>query len=144
MSGKTKAPRSRPVYKDDDRQSIVDAICERLMDGESLRSICASKDMPNKATVIRWMNADDEIATTIARAREFQGDVLFDDIQDVTQQILDGKLDPQAARVVIWAKQWSASKLKPKKYGDKLALEGGDTPIQVQQIERVIIKPKRQ
>lgn len=130
------------MYSQDDRQEIVDHICERLMDGESLRSICASEGMPNKATVIRWMNADDEIATTIARARDFQGDVLFDDIQVVTQQILDGQIDAQSAKVVIWAKQWSASKLKPKKYGDKTILSGDDeNPLKFERVERVIVDP---
>ena len=34
---------------------IAETICERLMDGESLRAICASAGMPDKATVFRWI-----------------------------------------------------------------------------------------
>jgi hypothetical protein len=50
-----------------------------------------------------------------------------------------------ADRVKIGAYQWRASKLAPKKYGDKVALVGGgdgDAPIRtVRRIERVVIDP---
>ena len=47
------------------------------------------------------------------------------------------------ARLRVDARKWLLSKLLPKVYGDKLAL-GGDAdapPIQIQRIERVIVKP---
>jgi hypothetical protein len=51
--------------------------------------------------------------------------------------------DWQVVKLRIWARQWRASKLAPKKYGDKLELSGdAENPIAVQRIERVIIKPK--
>jgi hypothetical protein len=35
---------------------VADTICERLAEGKSLNSICASDDMPHKATVFRWIS----------------------------------------------------------------------------------------
>lgn len=122
------------MYSEEKRLEIVNKVCDLLIEGKSLRKICKDKDMPNIVTIIRWMNAEDDIANTIARAREFQADVLYDDIQVVTDKIESGELDPQAAKVIIWAKQWSASKMKPKKYGDRTKVvtddgQGGDAPI---------------
>lgn len=34
---------------------ILDRICERLSNGEAMRSICASADMPDRSTVQRWI-----------------------------------------------------------------------------------------
>lgn len=112
-------------YTDEQRLEIIEKICERMMDGESLKRICASDpSLPNKTTVIRWINDDkDNLAPLIARAREFQAECLDDEIQDITNRMLEGQIDPQSARVAIWAAQWRAARLKPKKYGDKIQQE---------------------
>jgi len=125
----TKKPKSetaRPgkAYSVEHRNSVVDYICEELISGKSLRQIVSGQDdMPNYATIIRWMNGDDDVARTIARARQFQADALYDDIQAITQDTIDGNLDAQTAKVAIWAKQWSAGRMKPKKYGDTRFIE---------------------
>lgn len=98
--------------------NIADLICERLMDGESLRSICADENMPSKATVCRWLAAHDEFRDQYARAREAQADVMDDLILDVANAC-----KPETAtadKVKISAYQWRASKLQPKKYGDRI------------------------
>lgn len=38
----------------------------------------------------------------------------------VADRCESGELDPHAAKVVIGALQWRASKLKPKVYGDRI------------------------
>jgi hypothetical protein len=79
--------------------------------------------MPDRVTVQRWIAEKPEFATNTARARECQADCLHDDMADIEGEIRSGQLDPQAARVIIWSKQWRASKLSPKKYGDKASVE---------------------
>src|ERR1700678_815031 len=37
---------------------LGDAICNRIADGESLRAICDEADMRDKATVFRWLLAE--------------------------------------------------------------------------------------
>src|SRR5271169_4511560 len=39
---------------------IAEAICDRLVDGESLRAICADPGMPARATVFRWLASNQE------------------------------------------------------------------------------------
>ncbi len=135
-------------------QKVADMICERLAGGESLRSICRAKAMPNKATVFRWLAADADFAARYAHARDAQADALVDEMLDIAD---DGSNDWMEQRgrdgeVTGWkengeslkrsalrlsTRQWIAEKLKPKKYGNKVALtdaEGG--PLTVNVIQR--------
>lgn len=115
-------------------EEIADTICERLMEGRSLRSICGDDDMPNRQTVVRWQVQHEDFAAKCARARELQADLMDDMILDVA----DGCKNETALadRVKISAYQWRASKLAPKRYGDKVQTEhsgpdGGPIPTQV-------------
>lgn len=101
-------------------QELADSICERLADGESLRSICSADDMPAKTTVFRWLGANQEFRDQYARAREEQAESLADEITEIA----DTADDAQIARLRIDARKWVASKLKPKRYGDRLELSG--------------------
>lgn len=134
-------------------QDIFDAICERIADGESLRTICSDGDMPNKATVFRWLAQDESgtLSDQYARAREAQADAIFDEILDIAD---DGRNDwmqrngddddgwqcngehIQRSRVRIDARKWMAGKMRPKVYGEKVSHEhggpdGGDIPHSV-------------
>ncbi|GLI92995.1 terminase small subunit protein [Methylocystis echinoides] len=104
-------------------EEIAEELCERLSEGESMRQICRDDHLPNRRTVERWMAERPDFAASIARAREGQADCLHDDMAEIEGEIRRGELDPQAARVIIWSKQWRASKLAPKKYGDKVQAE---------------------
>lgn len=109
---------------------LADEICERIATGESLRAICRDIGMPSRVTVLRWLNSDDVFVAKCARARELGADALEEDMAEIENDTLSGKLDPAAARVVIASKQWRAAKHAPKKYGDKQTIEHtGDVNI---------------
>lgn len=119
--------------------AMADLICERLMDGESLRSICAAENMPSKSTVCRWLAAHDEFRDQYARAREAQSDTLFDEILDIADDATNdwmqraGKDGLTAwvengeamtrSKLRVDARKWMVSKLQPKKYGERIAQE---------------------
>lgn len=107
-------------------QGIADAICERLADGESLRSICSEPDMPTKAAVFRWLAAHETFADQYARARETQADSLADDVVTIAD---NSDLDPNDRRIRIDARKWIAGKMRPKVYGDKVDVTSGGEPI---------------
>lgn len=100
------------------------AICERIADGDSLRSICNDEGMPNRTTVLRWLEANPEFAAIHARAREAQADVMDDKIMSTADACTSE--DANAARVKIDAYKWRAARLAPKKYGDRMMLAGHD------------------
>lgn len=140
-------------------QQVADAICEQLAYGQSLRAICASEDMPSKTTVMRWLAANAAFRDQYACAREQQADAYADEIVQISDEAdvsikHDGEdvrlaLDSTAVarnRLRVDARKWVASKLAPKKYGDRIAQEitGGDGgPVDViTRVEVVGVKPK--
>lgn len=115
---------------------VGDKICDRISDGRSLRSICADDDMPSKVTVFKWLRLNEEFANQYTKARQEQAETMADDMLDiaddgtndyVTRTRPDGSeyeaFDAehvQRSRLRIETRKWIASKLKPKKYGDKV------------------------
>jgi hypothetical protein len=104
-------------------QDIFDAICDRIGNGESLRSICRDPNMPSMSNVFRWLSASAEAADQYVRARETQADTLVDEIIEIAD---DRSLDANDRRVRIDARKWVAGKMRPKVYGERLAVGGDD------------------
>jgi hypothetical protein len=100
-------------------QEAADRICEEIVQGKSLRQLCAADDMPAVSTIFKWMADFPAFSEQYARAKDEQAELLADEIISIA----DSEGDPQKARVKIDARKWVASKLKPKKYGDKTQLE---------------------
>lgn len=132
-------------------QATADTICDRLAKGESLRAICSDDNMPSKPTVLRWLSDDIQgFRAQYARARELQADHLVDEILEISDdgtndymerkgadgQSLGWQLNGehvQRSRLRVDSRKWFASKVAPKKYGDKLELSGDkDSPLTVQ------------
>lgn len=136
-----RAPGRPSVYSD----KTAAQLCEYIADGKSLRTACAMPGMPSTATVMRWLSDErPEFREQYARAREAQADLLAEQILQIAD---DGTNDSQTdddgnvrvdqdviarSRLRVDARKWLASKMAPKKYGDKLALGGADDlgPIQ--------------
>ena len=114
-------------------QELFDRICERIADGESLRTICAEDGMPRKASVMRWLAADAALSDQYARAREMQADALFDECLTIAD---DTSREPNDRRMSFDARKWMAGKLRPKVYGDKVAIGGADDlpPVKTQDV----------
>jgi hypothetical protein len=105
---------------------LATTICERIALGESLRTICRADDMPSEATVRSWAVENvSGFAAQYARARDHQADFYADEIIDIA----DTDEDPQRARLRVDARKWKASKLAPKRYGDRMDVTSGGEPI---------------
>lgn len=103
-------------------------ICERIADGESLKAICAHDDMPARSTVFKWLADQPGFSDMYVRARDEQADALADDMLAIADQYdkASEALNPdliQRAKLRIDTRKWIASKLKPKKYGEKQEIE---------------------
>lgn len=113
----------------------AEAICEGLARGLSIRAICQDENMPSDRTVYRWLEANEEFRQQYARARERQADFYAAEIIEIAD---DGSRDMAddgdggevvdhdhiaRARLRVDARKWYASKLAPKKYGDKVMNE---------------------
>ena len=120
---------------------LATTICRKIANGDSLRKICRSKNMPHKGTVFEWACGateearEDGFPEMYRRARELQADSFADEIV----QIADSAKNPKKARVQIDARKWAAGKQRPKVYGDKINMEhsGGITLTHEQALEEL-------
>lgn len=145
----------------DDKANII---CERIADGESLKAICGGEDMPDKATVFRWLSVNETFRDLYARAREAQADALVDEIPDIADDGTNDWMERHSpdgenlgwrengeavsrSKLRVDARKWVAAKLRPKKYGEKLevdqktTLEAGDSFTNM--LERIANTGKR-
>jgi len=105
-------------------QSLADEICERLVEGESLRAICREKHMPSAGHVHRWLREREEFLNQYVRAKDDQADTLADEMLDIAD---NSALASDDRRVRLDTRKWLAGKMKPKKWGDKLEVGGSFT-----------------
>jgi hypothetical protein len=112
-----------------------DEICSIIASTNlGLSSICSKDDMPDRVTFYRWMKGNEELCNKYARAKEDQADFLAEEILEIADN-KDGDTVPtefgeagnavnvQRSRLQVDARKWIASKLKPKKYGEKLDID---------------------
>jgi hypothetical protein len=120
-------------------------ICRRIAIGEPLTSIVNTKGMPALHTIYDWLNEGKkttfrpDFLHDYARAKQDAGDTLaaeiiaiaddrggdtvstVDDNGNVT--VRSDSVAVQRDRLRVDARKWYASKLAPKKYGDKIVQE---------------------
>jgi hypothetical protein len=131
---KARRPPGRPTTYS---QKRADALCAELAMGRSLRSVCESKSMPSVKTVFTWMRKHEEFLQQYARAKEESADAMADEVLDIAD---DGHNDwmirrfgnqeawvengeaVNRSKLRVDTRKWLMSKMKPKKYGDKLDL----------------------
>lgn len=113
----------RPTGRPSDyTEDMATSICILLAEGVSLRQICDTDGYPYQSTVYNWLLKHEGFREKYEIARTMQQDTYVDE----TVHIADTEPDPAKARVRIYARQWHAGKLRPKKYGDRLDLNPDD------------------
>ena len=97
---------------------------KRIGEGRSARDVCQNdKDMPSWRLVSDKLNTNTEFAQRYSLAMENRGQVYADKITDMINDMIDGKIDYNQARVAIDALKWQSAKLAPKKYGEVHRME---------------------
>lgn len=104
-------------------QELVDKICELIANGMSLRAVCSQEGMPSAFTVCKWLSENEEFSKQYARAREEQADSFADEIIDIADSVAPEAGEVAKAKLQIDARKWKASKMAPKKYGDKQEID---------------------
>ena len=131
----TPAKTGRPTKYNQDTANLI---CMMLSEGMSLRQILKADTvgkLPAQSTVYEWLIRHPLFQEQYARAREEQADTNADEILEIADEhppeYTDEKgrtsLDVtyiQWQRNRIEARKWTAAKLRPKKYGDRVAVEG--------------------
>ena len=131
----TKHAGGRPT---DYTTDLADHICSKLAEGESMRTVCAPEGMPDKSTVFRWIRTIEEFRNQYTISKEEGVEAWAEESIDIADDGTNdwmSRNDPnnegysvngehiQRSRLRIETRKWFASKLKPKKYGDKQQIE---------------------
>lgn len=122
--------------------TLGELICSLLAEGQSLRKICAIDTMPRVSTVMNWLAKGaaktkpyDSFLEQYTGAREAQAQIYADEIIDISDDATqDDLFNDEGKRVLnaewvarsklrVDARKWIASKLLPKKYGEKVTQE---------------------
>jgi len=122
--------------------NLVQAIVERLSEGEPLAQICRDEGMPAARTVREWQQNDPEVSAAIARAREEGFDAIAAECLDIADDSRNDWMNRAADKGDDQALQFNGehvqrSKLRvetrlkllakwdPKRYGERLAVDHG-------------------
>lgn len=106
---------------------LLNKICQHIVEGKSLRSICKMKNMPSVQAVMKWLNNDENFYRQYQTARENQGDLYGEMINDIAIELLTGqRTDFQNCRVAIDALKWTVSKMNSK-WSDRQVLDVNQT-----------------
>lgn len=102
------------------------AICMRLANGESLRSICKRKYYPSRYAVFRWLSSNSTFRNQYALAREQQAELFLDEMLEMAEEPLnteDSNVRVQRDKLGIDTRKWVMERLSAQRYGTKQAID---------------------
>lgn len=120
----------------------IELVCERIAECDSLEVIATAADV-SKGSLITWLA---QFPDQYARAREAQADKFAEEIiqiaDDTSFDTTEGAGGALVAnnewisrsRLRVDARKWLASKMAPKKYGEKIAVGGAEDLPPLQQV----------
>jgi hypothetical protein len=136
------AQETRPVGRPSSyTQEIAARLCAGLAEGKSLRTVCKADDMPCMATVFNWLRAHPEFLEQYTRAKEDAADAFAEEMLDIADEASNDWMEVHdkdnpgyrlngehinRSRLRVDTRKWIAAKLKPKKYGERVAVGGAD------------------
>jgi len=119
------------AYTEKHKTDKVNAICEDISEGMSLRKACERHDVHPK-TFYQWIQKDIEKGKQYVYATEQRAEIIFEDIINIADGnksdiIITGESHEitnhdaiNRSRLMVDARKWMLGKMNPKKYGDKI------------------------
>lgn len=142
------APAPAPVYRPGVQcpqssytEEVGEYVCRKLANGESLTRIAESLGV-DLWTIYYWKQKNDSFSQNFAQARVQEADAMDAAIRDIADETRAGRLNPQAARVVMEAYKWRAERLKPATYGAQSQINHVTTH-QLNQLDRMAVEDLR-
>ncbi len=125
-------PMGRPS---DFTQELADRVCEKIAEGYSMRTVCTAEGMPVMSTIFRWLREKPDFQQQYAKATEERTEAMSEDILDIADDgtndfmsvkrgkewvEVENKEVTNRSRLRVDTRKWLMSKMKPKKYADKM------------------------
>lgn len=139
-------------------KELFETICNQIANSDKgLVSICKEHDL-NANSFYEWIAKDKELGDKYACARELQAEYLADQIIEIADNTAKDTIHVEneaggydmpnhewinRSKLRVDARKWKASKLAPKKFGDKIDVtSGGDKIEPITKIQVEIVSPK--
>ena len=120
-------------------KDVAAQICQYIMEGMSIREIERQESMPCSTTIFNWLAKDKNgFVEQYTRAKECQSEYMAEEMLEISDNAQNDYMERnhkdnegwqangehiQRSRLRIETRKWLMSKMKPKKYGDKLQTE---------------------
>lgn len=121
-------------------EELGSTICARFAEGESMWSVARDEGMPSTTTMFTWLRIHEEFLAQYEISKAECADMYAEEIIEIADDSANDYVDVtdengatgatrlntehvQRSRLRIDSRKWVASKLKPKKYGEKIQQE---------------------
>ncbi len=120
-------------------QEMANEICQDISSGKSLRAICRDENRPSIATIFKWMRDYPDFLKQYEVATSERADYQLEELNDIGEEAVNyaKTSDDKNVSAVITAyklkadnMRWTMSKIKPKKYGEKVDVTSDGEKIQ--------------
>ena len=98
---------------------LADIICNRLMETESLKSICRDPGMPSERAVLRWVTHRPEFRRQCDQARMLGQHLGAEEVLEIADGAIARGMTIPIARRLIDAKKWHLGRMAPKRRGPR-------------------------
>jgi len=122
------------------KENVWPAILDAIANGQSLSSILRREGMPSYSWAKLQLRTDPELRKQYDQALEDRGDRLAEELIELAFSKLPDDLDGRAQsawvqhlRVKIDVLKWTASKLRPRVYGERIDVSVTNTQISITQ-----------
>lgn len=122
----------------DYNDQVASRLLSEIAEGKSVASLCKQDWAPSRQTFYLWIHTHRTFADSYAKAKDDCAESLADEIIDIADNGSNDWMDVndpenpgyrfnsehyQRSRLRVDTRKWVASKLKPKKYGEKTEVE---------------------
>ncbi len=126
MGAETKKKMGSPViWTQERKEQAVDLICDMIMQGKSFAAIereTTREQTPSRKEFYFWIKENENFRNKYAHACDVRSDVIFEEIIEIAdnETETDDNIIINRDKLRIDARKWIASKMNPKKYGDRI------------------------
>jgi len=100
---------------------VVEAFLDMIRNGRSCAQACKQDGMPSSKTIQNWALTDAEFARRYEEAKQDRGNYYGELVAEVALAGLQGKYkDSAMLRAAIDGLKWSAARMAPKSFGDRM------------------------
>ena len=93
--------------------TLFNEICQHIIKGNSLRSICRQKGYPALSTLMYWLSNNPELQRRYSLAQAVRTHLMYEELIEIAD---DESIDIKQAKLMIDARKWMINRLEPKKY----------------------------